>query len=75
MAVDAGPGPDREAVNLAKWESDAFLLLVDASTYSETRFQLSYAIRVVTRVVPSSVIDGYQRQARKMWKPSGGSSP
>jgi hypothetical protein len=77
MAVDAGPGPEREAVNLPKWEADAFLLLVEASTYAELRYQLSYAMRMISRPLPVSVIDAYQGNARRMWRPnpSAGTAP
>lgn len=75
MAVDAGPGPDREAAELAAWESDAFLLIVENSTYSEVRYQVSYALRVLRFVPGTAVLDGFQRQARKMWRPSEGTSP
>ena len=71
MALEAHrPGPDREAAELAKWEADAFMLLVDGTTYAETRFQVSYALRMVRAPVAVTVADAFQRNARQMWKPT-----
>jgi hypothetical protein len=59
-------------VVLPKWEADAFLMIVDTETYSEPRYQLSYALRVLAFKPSTQVIDGFQRCARKLWKPSAG---
>jgi hypothetical protein len=77
MAVEASPGPEREVVNLTSSETDAFLLIVDRETYSEVRYQLSFAVKHLRFVPTLAVIDGFQRNARKMWKtfPSAGSGP
>lgn len=68
MAVDAGPGPERESVKLQQWESDAFMLIVDYNTFSAPRFQLSYALRLIRNPVAQSVVNGFQQNARKMWR-------
>lgn len=77
MDVDASPGPEREAVVLPKWEADAFLMLVEANTYAEARYQLSFALKQLRFEPSKAVIDGFQRNARKMWRPnpSADSSP
>lgn len=75
MDVDAHPGPEREAVVLPKWEADAFMMLVENSTYADVRFQLSYALRVLSFKPGDFVIDAFQRNARRMWKPSAGTAP
>lgn len=54
---------------LKKWESDAFLMIVESNTYHELRYQLSYALKQVRFPMATSAIDGFQRSARKMWKP------
>lgn len=54
---------------LKRWESDAFLLIVQANTYREARFQLSYALKQVKFALSLAAIDGFQRSARKMWRP------
>ena len=68
MAVDAGPGPEREAVQLQQWEADAYMLIVDNNTFSAPRFQLSYALRQVRNPMSAFVINGFQVNARKMWR-------
>lgn len=60
---------------LSKEEADAFMMLVESSTYSEPRFQLSFALKHLRFRPANAVIDGFQRNARKMWKTSAGSAP
>lgn len=66
--MDAGPGPEREAVKLHQWEADAFLLIVDFNTFREPRFQLSYALSQIRRPVGWVVVNGFQHNARKIWR-------
>lgn len=68
MAVDAGPGPERESVKLLQWEVDAFMLIVEFNTFSAPRFQLSYALRQVRNPMSAFVVNGFQQNARKMWR-------
>lgn len=78
MAVEAGPGPERESVKLHQWEADAFMLIVDYNTFSAPRFQLSYALRQVRNPVSAFVVNGFHTNARKMWRtipPAGSGLP
>jgi len=68
MAVEAGPGPEREAVQLHQWESDAFMLIVDYNTYSAPRFQLSYALSQIRSQQGSFVVNAFHRNVRKIWR-------
>lgn len=68
MAVEAGPGPEREAVKLHQWEADAFMLIVDGNTFSAPRYQLSYALRQIRNPMSAFVVNGFQSNARKMWR-------
>lgn len=68
MAVDAGPGPERESVKLHGWEADAFMLIVDYNTFSAPRFQLSYALRQISEPMSQFVVNGFHQNARKMWR-------
>lgn len=68
MDIATGPGPEREKTALSVAESDAFLLLVDASTYEGNRSQVSFVLQSLRAVPPKAVIDGIQRCARRMWK-------
>jgi hypothetical protein len=71
MAVDAGPGPEREAVTLQQWEADAFMLIVEYNTHASARYQLSYALRQI-RIRPSTqVINGFHLNARRIWRATG----
>lgn len=54
---------------LPKWEADAFMMLVEDNTYRDARFQLSFALKHLRFRPTNAVIDGFQRNARKMWKP------
>jgi len=45
------------------------MMIVEANTYPEARYQLSYALRALAFKPGPAVIDGFQRNARKMWKP------
>lgn len=54
---------------LPKWEADAFMMLVEENTYRDVRFQLSFAVKHLRFTPTLAVIDGFQRNARKMWKP------
>ena len=74
MAVDAGPGPDRESADLAKWEAGIFCMITEANTYADVRFQLSYALKQRTQPASVTVLDGFQRNARRMWRPSAGTA-
>lgn len=62
---------------LPKWEADAFLMIVEYNTYTQDRFQLSFALKHLSFKPGVAVIDGFQRNARKMWKtyPSAGTAP
>lgn len=75
MDVHASPGPEREVVFLEKWESDEFLMIVEASTYAEVRYRLSYNIKNISFKLTTFAIDAYQSNARRMWKPWAGTSP
>jgi hypothetical protein len=68
MAVDAGPGPERESVKLLQWEADAFMIIVEHNTFDAPRFQLSYALRQVRNPMSAFVVNGFQQNARKMWR-------
>jgi hypothetical protein len=68
MAVDAGPGPEREAVKLHQWEVDAFLLIVEYNTFSAPRFQLAYALSQIRSPQGAFVVNGYQKSCRKIWR-------
>ena len=68
MAVDAGPGPEREAVKLQQWEADAFMLIVEFSTYASSRFQLSYALRQIRSPQNQQVQDGFHKNCRRIWR-------
>lgn len=45
-------------------------MLVEYNTYADVRFQLSYAVKQLKSRPANTVIDGFQRNARKMWKPN-----
>ena len=69
MDVAAGPGPDREAVVLQKWEADAFLMLIEASTHAEARFHISFALKNLRYKPAPGIIDAFERNARlRLWK-------
>jgi hypothetical protein len=68
MATAPGPGPEREQYALKLWEADVFRVIVDMSTYSVPRLQLSNAFRMVAYVQGNYVQDGFQRNAQKMWR-------
>lgn len=54
---------------LPKWEADAFLMLVEASTYAEPRFQISFALQNLRFKPAPAVVDAFLRNARlRMWK-------
>ena len=54
---------------LKKWESDAFLMLVEASTYPDPRFQISFAMKNMRFKPSPAVITGFCDNARlRMWK-------
>lgn len=61
-------GPDRERADLSHVEDDTFTLIVEFHTMPQERFQLSYALRQVQRTQSIWVQDGFQRNARKMWR-------
>jgi hypothetical protein len=44
------------------------MLIADYNTYSEERYRLSYALRTLSFQPSVAVLDGFQRNARKMWK-------
>lgn len=44
-------------------------MIVESNTYHELRYQLSYALKQVRFPMATSAIDGFQRSARKMWRP------
>lgn len=67
MMADVGPG--REQTELSQEETDAFVVLVESHTKPIERQQLSYALRNVRTHQNRNVIDGFQRNARKMWRP------
>lgn len=67
MKVEIGPG--REHAELEEWETDAFVRVVEAHTKSNERQQLSYALRTIRWTQGLAVQDGFQRNARKMWRP------
>jgi hypothetical protein len=66
MMADIGPSWDK--IELSQEETDAFAALVEGSTYPEQRKQLSYAFLQVRHQQGKNVIDGFQRNARKMWR-------
>lgn len=70
-------GPDREQVELAAVEIDAFTLLVESHTRPQERHDLSYALRQVRYVQSISVIEAFHRNARRIWRPhrAAGSTP
>lgn len=75
--MKADVGPDREHAELSQEETDAFTVLVESHTKPIERQQLSYAFRNVRAKQNRNVQDGFQRNARKMWRPprQAGSTP
>lgn len=68
MATATGPGPEREHCALSKDEADTFALLVEISTYNVERLQISHTISLIVHSQGISVIDGFQRSVRKIWR-------
>jgi len=66
MMADVGPA--REQTELSQEETDAFTVLIESNTRPQERQQLSYAFRNVRYQQGRNVIDGFQRNARKMWR-------
>lgn len=66
MMTDIGPG--REQVPLAPWERDAFTLIIEYNTRAPERLQLSDALKKISGSKGIHVIDGFHRNARKMWR-------
>lgn len=66
MHVDIGP--EREQDDLAAYVRDAFTLIVEYNTRAPERFQLSNALKGVRQPQGQHVIDGFHRNARKMWR-------
>lgn len=60
--------PERERVSLSADEYLAFSSLVDRLTYAEQRFHVSTALAQVKHPLSLTVMDGFQRQARTMWR-------
>lgn len=67
--MKADVGPEREHVELGDEENNAFVLLIENHTKPQERAQLSYALRQVQFRQGRNVVDGFQRNARKMWRP------
>ncbi len=67
--MKADVGPDREHAELSQEETDAFTVLIESNTKPQERQQLSYAFRNVRAKQGSQVIDGFHRNARKIWRP------
>jgi hypothetical protein len=68
MAVHAGPGPERESVKLPQWEADAFMLIVEFSTFSAPRYQLSYALRQVRAPQGAFVLNKFHLNVQQIWR-------
>lgn len=68
MAVEAGPGPERERYALEPRETEAFVALVGMSTYNTERLQLSNALRNISNSQGPQVTDAFLRCAAKMWR-------
>lgn len=68
--MKTGVGPPREQVDLPAWERDAFIMITEVNTYPPERTQVSHALKAVGRSQSVSVQDAFQRNARKMWRPS-----
>lgn len=68
MEAKAGPGPERESVQLKSCETDTFAALVIDNTKLTERLHLSNALHMITTSQSIAVQDGFQRNARKMWR-------
>lgn len=62
-------GPDREHAELEAWETDAFTLIIENHTKPPERLRLSYALKQIAYAPGIAVTDGFQRNARAMWRP------
>lgn len=70
MAATTGPGPEREQYALSLTEADRFRVIVDMSTFSVPRLQLSNAFRLISSVQSVNMQNGFQRLAMKIWRVS-----
>lgn len=70
MAV-TNVGPEREQYDLAPEEADAFVLIIEYNTKPPERIQLSYALKGIYAPKGNGVIDGFHKNARKMWRTVG----
>lgn len=68
MSVEAGPGPDRERIDLTRLEKDLFDLITERLTRAPERLQLSHNVSLVRWPLSNLVIDAYQHSARRMWR-------
>lgn len=66
MAVDVGP--DRERRELEPWQADMFTAITEYNTRTPERWQLSQALKGVRQPQGLEVIDGFHRNARKIWR-------
>lgn len=49
-------------------------MITEANTYADVRFQLSYALKQRTQPASTEILDAFQRNARRMWRPSAGTA-